>query len=346
MLHQFCLGKDIIYTGKNIIFYPQVSMPYTSLFLSENTKAGKTLPPCLFPYPVEELNSMLSLDFVRSPKCLLLTALNSIRDSLAQKLQSLGLGAEILSVSNADEILESKEAKIILVSPEVLKQNSVIHALLSVRDSFVVKCVDEAHLFMQWGVAKKGCKTFRPAMQLSTGELSSLGGITLLQTATATCKTIRVLEEEFPEVKNWSRIIHLPYRQNISIIIPPPNLLPSRFQSILAPFVKRIIDFEEPHLIITRSINVGIEVYFHLLRALGSSPNCKSVALYHRSVSEKRKQEILSDLSLSMQSPQKKLKAVVATISLGVGVDIRVKNVVCLGHGSTPENMIQEAGRS
>ena len=55
--------------------------------------------------------------------------------------------------------------------------------------------------------------------------------------------------------------------------------------------------------------------------------------------------EILNDLSLPVDSPNKNILAVVATISLGVGVDVRVKNVVCLGLGSTPENIIQEAGR-
>ena len=39
------------------------------------------------------------------------------------------------------------------------------------------------------------------------------------------------------------------------------------------------------------------------------------------------------------------LKAVVATVSLGVGVDVRVNNVVSFSLGSTPEDTIQEAGR-
>ena len=39
------------------------------------------------------------------------------------------------------------------------------------------------------------------------------------------------------------------------------------------------------------------------------------------------------------------MKAVVATVSLGVGVDIRVKNVVCFGLGTTIEDTVQEAGR-
>ena len=64
-----------------------------------------------------------------------------------------------------------------------------------------------------------------------------------------------------------------------------------------------------------------------------------------RNTSEARKSEIISDLQLPLSHPDKLLKAVVATISLGVGVDLRVKNVVSFGLGSTPEDIVQEAGR-
>ena len=66
---------------------------------------------------------------------------------------------------------------------------------------------------------------------------------------------------------------------------------------------------------------------------------------YFRNTSEKRKSEILTDLQLPLHHPEKILKAVVATVSLGVGVDVRVKNVVSLSLGSTPEDTVQEAGR-
>ena len=167
----------------------------------------------------------------------------------------------------------------------------------------------------------------------------------MLQTATATSRTLRLLEAEFPEVIKWNKILNVPFRPNISIIVPPPAVLPSQYQDLLAPFVRRITDYQEPHLIIVRSINSGTEVYFHLLKMLCQDTNDKTVAFYHRSTSESRKQAILHDLSLPINCPSKRLKAVVATISLGVGVDIRVKNVVCLGLGSSPENLVQEAGR-
>ena len=238
-----------------------------------------------------------------------------------------------------------QEIKIILLSPEVLKRNEVIKSLMDVRSSIILKCVDEAHLFYSWGIEKQKGETFRPAMQLSTGELASLGGITLLQTATASCRTMRMLVGEFPEISSWKKILDVPYRSNVTIVVPPPSTIPSRYQEVLAPFIRRILDFQEPHLIIARSINSGTEIYFFLLRMLGTTYEDKSVAFYHRHSSEKRKKEILHDLSLPLDSPSKKLKAVVATISLGVGVDIRVKNVVCMGLGSSPESMVQEAGR-
>ena len=239
-----------------------------------------------------------------------------------------------------------KEIKIILVSPEVLKLNPVVKSLMDVRSTIVLKCIDEAHLFLSWGIEKKRGKTFRPAMQLSTGELSSLGGITLLQTATASCRTMRMLQDEFPEISTWKKILNVPFRSNITIVVPPPSRIPSRYQDILEPFIRRILDFQEPHLIIVRSINSGTEIYFFLLKMIGiASGGDKTVAFFHRNSSDKRRKEILQDLSLPLNSPSKKLKAVVATISLGVGVDIRVKNVVCMGLASNPESMVQEAGR-
>ena len=83
----------------------------------------------------------------------------------------------MLTSSNAQDVFVSTEVRIVLLGPELLLQRPVIEALLSVRETFVIKCVDEAHLFMAWGVEKKKGKCFRPAMQLSTGELSTLGQI-------------------------------------------------------------------------------------------------------------------------------------------------------------------------
>ena len=68
------------------------------------------MPPCLFPYVVSDLNEKLNLGLTDSPKCLFMTALNSVKESLANNILSLGLNAAILTGSNAAELLSSKEA--------------------------------------------------------------------------------------------------------------------------------------------------------------------------------------------------------------------------------------------
>ena len=65
------------------------------------------------------------------------------------------------------------------------------------------------------------------------------------------------------------------------------------------------------------------------------------IQFYSRNTTEKRKSEILHDLQLPLGNPLKGLKAVIATVSLGVGVDVRVTNVVSFGLGCTPEDTIQ-----
>ena len=87
-------------------------------------------------------------------------------------------------------------------------------------------------------------------------------------------------------------------------------------------------------------------MYLHLLRHLNPAVDGeRRVAFYHRNTSEKRKQEILNDLKLPLACEEKKLLAVVATVSLGVGVDIRVKNSVNFGLAATMEDLLQEGGR-
>ena len=72
----------------------------------------------------------------------------------------------------------------------------------------------------------------------------------------------------------------------------------------------------------------------------------KRVAFFHRNTSEHRKKTILADLQLPLGSDEKQLICVVATVSLGVGVDIRVDNAVMFGLANTAENLLQEAGRA
>ena len=78
-----------------------------------------------------------------------MTALNSLQLSLSEKFTELGIKSAGITISNIDEILSS-DATVYLIGPEVLTTPQVIRALLKDRKSFVVKCVDEAHLCKQY----------------------------------------------------------------------------------------------------------------------------------------------------------------------------------------------------
>ena len=172
-------------------------------------------------------------------------------------------------------------------------------------------------------------------MALTSGELSGLGGTVLFMTATATSKTIRLLMDQLPEVKKWDFILNSPVRSNITMLVPPPDLLSSKFEVALVPFIERMVMFNEFYLVLVRGmqftahagdnelfylqgINKGSSIFLHFLRQLGvSGDGHRRVAFYHRNTSDKRKEEILTDLRLPLNSPAKKLLAVVATVSLG-----------------------------
>ena len=83
-------------------------------------------------------------------------------------------------------------------------------------------------------------------MALSSGELSGLGGKFIMMTATATPKTIRVLKNQLPEITKWRNLISPPLRRNVVTIVPPPEVLSSKVEVLLAPFIH---DMRIRHLI-------------------------------------------------------------------------------------------------
>ena len=171
---------------------------------------------------------------------------------------------------------------------------------------------------VSWGIKTREKAAFRPSMALASGELSAVGGKFLFMTATATSQTIRQLMDQLPELKDWKVILNSPIRDNISLLIAPPEMLSSNFEVTLSPFLSRMNELEEVYLILVRGINKGTHVYLHLLRHRKQTEGGdRRVAFYHRNTSEARKQEILDDLKKPLTCSDKKLLAVVATISLG-----------------------------
>ena len=74
----------------------------------------------------------------------------------------------------------------------------------------------------------------------------------MFMTATATSKTIRVLMDQLPERKNWEVILNNPMRENVTIVVPTPDIISSKYEEALAPFVSKINKERETYLILVR----------------------------------------------------------------------------------------------
>ena len=163
-----------------------------------------------------------------------------------------------------------------------MKAPRVTSCLLNHRKSIVLKTIDEAHLgevilqfFFQisnidyskvasWGLKQGDKAAFRPAMALSSGQLSGLGGQLLLMTATATSKTIRLLMDQMPEITNWKLMFNSPFCENVTILVPPPESLSAKFEVVLEPFISRMRLEKEVFLILVRGILFYTHHFLHI----------------------------------------------------------------------------------
>ena len=122
----------------------QCLMGNENIFYTNSTNSGKTLPIVIYPDILKCLNRF-GYNFPKEPKVLFVTALNSLKQSLVNNVKSLGLRAEAVTSENIEALLKS-DTSVLFISPEVLKLSAVTRVLVQNRTSFVLKCVDEAHL--------------------------------------------------------------------------------------------------------------------------------------------------------------------------------------------------------
>ena len=89
-------------------------------------------------------------------------------------------------------------------------------------------------------------------MALSTGELSGLNGIMLMMTATATPTTLRILQNQFPEISKWKNLLNPPLRENVSVIVPPTDIISPKMEIALVPFIFDMKEHQKVYLVIVR----------------------------------------------------------------------------------------------
>ena len=127
-----------------------------------------------------------------------------------------------------------------------------MHSFLIIYNCTIYQIYQDIFAVVSWGLKTRGKAAFRPAMELASGELSGMSGKFLFMTATATSQTIRLLMEQLPELKSWEVILNSPMRNNITLVIPAPEILSSNFETSLQPFISRINEMNEIYLVLVR----------------------------------------------------------------------------------------------
>ena len=82
-----------------------------------------------------------------------------------------------------------------------------------------------------------------------------MAGCFLMMTATATPKTRRILQSQIPEISKWKNLLGPPLRENVLVLVPPPDIISSKMEVILAPFIKDMKTNKTTYLIIVRGTN-------------------------------------------------------------------------------------------
>ena len=148
------MTRNILYIWKLLTsdLYPTQWNLLEALLKNENiiftaaTNSGKTIPAIIYPLVLQKLGKMGYPSF-QNPKVLFVTALNSLQLSLLNNINKIGIECEAATKSNIERLMTSR-ISVVLISPEVLKIQSVTQILLKNRSKFVLKVVDEAHLDM------------------------------------------------------------------------------------------------------------------------------------------------------------------------------------------------------
>ena len=280
-------------------------------------------------------------------RVLYIVPLLAIIQTLKRELSKFEISYQVLDSHHTGGI--DQKCKVIVVTPEKLMNAGSIHNICQLSWSAIV--IDEPHYILQWGISKKikgkYVRPFREAFQ-HLNRLNGLGCPFELHTATAFN-----IEELFALLgrrdSKWIKQIKAPDRDNLSYYIVDGKNVDDvkQFKFVLEHLES---DNEGALLIYVQKIEEGSKIFYSLSEYASENGLIRwpsrdgrperPIAFLHANLTSERKEEIIDD-TIAL-----KIKILVATSSVGSGVNLPIKTLLGWGLDPSAAGIVQASGRT
>ena len=283
-------------------------------------------------------------------RVLYIVPLVAIVDSLEKELSRFDIAYEVLGPEHQSKGSIDKDSKVIIVTPEKIVKKNILETINDL--DWLAIVIDEPQYILSWGTSKKKKgvlkKPFREAFQ-QLNRLNVTGSPFELHTATAKDldKIFTLLGRKDSE---WLKQIVLPERENLTyFLIDGKNITDIKQFA----FVRNHLEVEDAGgalLIYVNKLEEGSRIYYSLNEyaienglvrwSSRKRKPTRPVAFLNANLEEKTKSEIMKDVSEGV------IRVLVATSSMGAGVNLPFKTVLGWGLHPEPEGLVQASGRA
>ncbi|KAK6168271.1 hypothetical protein SNE40_022132 [Patella caerulea] len=311
------------------------------------TGFGKSLPYQLY-LPVARQLKQLAGDShsetedVFDEKVIVCCPLISLMQDQVQQMKKKGMRVGFKGDSaETDKMIEDGEIDLIYASPETLVGDPIWRSSLR-RLNVKVIVVDEFHTIATWGEDEDHQKAAFRKWFSYIGELRSLFPQASVLALSATCtKKIRKRVVKVLSMKeDYTEVVLSPNKSNIKLIVSKVHKDLEIALCFLVDGLNELKDTFPRTIIYCTSIKDTCNIFTYLATELPVLHDLFD--MYHSETPDEQKNAILH----SLKDGQSKLRIIIATSALGMGIDVvNCHSVLLFGLPKDIVDLIQEIGR-
>ncbi|XP_069109782.1 ATP-dependent DNA helicase RecQ-like [Argopecten irradians] len=308
------------------------------------TGYGKSLPYQMFVPVLKSLSNSHPDQFQTPGKVIVCCPLVSLMQDQVKRLATISCvtAAYKGDSSETDDLIREGKIDIIFASPETLVGDRHWRNDLEKLNVCAI-VVDEFHTILSWGgLADEEEKSVFRKWFRHIGELRSLFSTVPVLALSATCT--KAVKKRVMSVLNFddkTRFMFIsPNKENIKFVV---HRTANDAEAAIFWLVEALAKFENafPKIIVyCNSIKDVSSIYNIIVTELPEAVSY--VEMYHSETTDEKKEQILRDIGEGQR-----LKIVIATSALGMGVDVAdCHNIVFYGPPKTIVDLVQQAGRA